>query len=61
MCEEELCAPRQSQESPGGHAEPQRVLLSHMHCFNYSFTFHNLNLQLRKLNIRLFLANEEKS
>lgn len=41
---------------------PKRCSLpsSHKCCFNHSFTFHNLNLQLRKQNIRLFLENEKK-
>lgn len=34
---------------------------SHKCFFNHSFMFHNLNLQLRKQNIRLFPENEEKS
>lgn len=41
---------------------PKRCSLpsSHKCCFNHSFTFHNLNLQLRKQYIRLFLENEKK-
>lgn len=42
---------------------PKRCCLpsSHKCFFNHSFTLHNLNLQLRKQNIRLFLENGEES
>lgn len=55
------CSARQNEASLGGLAKPLRVLPSHKYSFNHSFTFHNLNLQLRKQNIRSLLENEKKS
>lgn len=42
---------------------PKRCCLpsSHKCFFNHSFTFHNLNLQLRKQNARLFLEHGKES